>query len=356
MHSDETIDVFSPFWAFPGAHGHLGSAVDTHNNDKPSKPDVSGAAVAEQTSSSSSSNNDKEMGAVEHRMENDIMDVGGGLSFGGLAGEVEQIADNVDGFLDDFLALGGGADGEIAEEDLCWLEEMDPTAFLPPPPLPPSSDDVAAGRDDRLPSPAHEIKLTVPLVAEGGEARWTPAAPAPVLAAAPVPAGGPAIAAVGVTPSSAGTPAASAPVGSDTNGVNGESVQEGFPVVGAAAAAAAASGAPFDSAGGAAAAAAAATVTQKEQLRRQKVERYLEKRKRRRWSKVSSYQSRQRVANARPRHKGRFLPLESEFVPIAELQRRQRNLVKEMRDKAAALARTADAGVVSPDFNQHVAV
>eukprot|EP00904_Undaria_pinnatifida_P012093 jgi/Undpi1/8013/HiC_scaffold_24.g10485.m1 len=68
-------------------------------------------------------------------------------------------------------------------------------------------------------------------------------------------------------------------------------------------------------------------LSQKELLRRQKVERYLAKKKSRRWSRASSYQSRQRVANNRPRHKGRFLPLVSDFVPISELKRRQRALM-----------------------------
>ena len=67
-------------------------------------------------------------------------------------------------------------------------------------------------------------------------------------------------------------------------------------------------------------------LSQKE-LRRQKVERYLAKKKRRLWSRASSYQSRQRVANNRPRHKGRFLPLVSDFVPMSELKRRQRALM-----------------------------
>lgn len=70
----------------------------------------------------------------------------------------------------------------------------------------------------------------------------------------------------------------------------------------------------------------------KEKLRRQKVARYLEKKKRRVWSKMAPYKSRQRVANARPRHKGRFLPLESDFVPIQELQRRQRAIFKQMQE------------------------
>ena len=68
-------------------------------------------------------------------------------------------------------------------------------------------------------------------------------------------------------------------------------------------------------------------LSQKELIRRQKVERYLAKKTRRRWSRASSYQSRQRVANSRPRHKGRFLPLVSDFVPISELKRRQRALL-----------------------------
>ena len=74
-------------------------------------------------------------------------------------------------------------------------------------------------------------------------------------------------------------------------------------------------------------------LSQKELVRRQKVERYLAKKKRRRWSRASSYQSRQRVANSRPRHKGRFLPLVSEFVPISELKRRQRALFAQQAEE-----------------------
>lgn len=69
-------------------------------------------------------------------------------------------------------------------------------------------------------------------------------------------------------------------------------------------------------------------LSEQEKLRRQKVARYLEKKKRRQWSREAPYKNRQRVANSRPRHKGRFLPLESEFVPIVELQRRQRASLK----------------------------
>lgn len=74
-------------------------------------------------------------------------------------------------------------------------------------------------------------------------------------------------------------------------------------------------------------------LSQKELVRRQKVERYLAKKKCRRWSRASSYQSRQRVANSRPRHKGRFLPLVSDFVPISELKRRQRALFAQQAEE-----------------------
>lgn len=75
------------------------------------------------------------------------------------------------------------------------------------------------------------------------------------------------------------------------------------------------------------------TLSSREQLRRLKVARYLEKKKRRQWSRTAPYKSRQVVANSRPRHKGRFLPLESEFVPIAELQRRQRASFKQQQEQ-----------------------
>ena len=71
------------------------------------------------------------------------------------------------------------------------------------------------------------------------------------------------------------------------------------------------------------------------ETRQVKIARYLAKRNRRCWVKTSSYESRKKVANGRLRHKGRFLPLISDFIPIAELQRRQRAMMKEMQEKAA---------------------
>ncbi|CAN0085813.1 unnamed protein product [Discosporangium mesarthrocarpum] len=62
----------------------------------------------------------------------------------------------------------------------------------------------------------------------------------------------------------------------------------------------------------------------KAQRRRAAVERYLIKKKRRRWFLKADYSSRQRVARARPRVKGRFIRQESEFVPITELMRKSR--------------------------------
>lgn len=69
--------------------------------------------------------------------------------------------------------------------------------------------------------------------------------------------------------------------------------------------------------------------------RRAAIQRYLAKKSRRTWTKASSYKSRQRVANSRPRYKGRFVPQESNFVPIAELKRRQWMELKERQDVAA---------------------
>ena len=45
------------------------------------------------------------------------------------------------------------------------------------------------------------------------------------------------------------------------------------------------------------------------ETRQQKIERYLYKRKRRCWNRKKRYEVRQSFANARPRHKGRFIPL-----------------------------------------------
>jgi len=47
--------------------------------------------------------------------------------------------------------------------------------------------------------------------------------------------------------------------------------------------------------------------TEKEKSRKMKVARYMEKKSKRRWSKVCSYKVRQNFANSRPRVKGRFI-------------------------------------------------
>lgn len=71
----------------------------------------------------------------------------------------------------------------------------------------------------------------------------------------------------------------------------------------------------------------------KEMLRRYKVARYLAKKAKRKWTRSGKplYQGRKHVANIRPRHKGRFMPMESNFMPLAELQRRRRTLSKQMQ-------------------------
>ena len=70
-------------------------------------------------------------------------------------------------------------------------------------------------------------------------------------------------------------------------------------------------------------------LSEHEKLRRGKVLRYLEKKKRRKFSKKGAiYTSRQRVANSRPRINGRFLPASiGDFIPVNELRRRNRSLI-----------------------------
>jgi len=59
-------------------------------------------------------------------------------------------------------------------------------------------------------------------------------------------------------------------------------------------------------------------------IRKEKIDRYLEKKKKRKWSKKALYTSRQNVANSRPRINGRFLPIDSEFIPISEIHKRNK--------------------------------
>lgn len=226
----------------------------------------------------------------------------------------DMLATDVGGFLDGFLALAHdsaeGAStceigvGDVADEDLAWLDH--PDAFLPSP---------ACSFDDGEPSVSQEPSLPIVMDDAGGSKDI--AVREAVVRVGSVSCDGDdvSVVAVMIDLSEGGvndddcTIAATCRAAADV--VSG--------VVGAEARAAlSCGGEPI--------------VFLKEQLRKQKVARYLAKRRRRKWTRAScSYKSRQRVANARPRHKGRFMPLESEFVPIAELQRRQRALMKQMQ-------------------------
>lgn len=58
------------------------------------------------------------------------------------------------------------------------------------------------------------------------------------------------------------------------------------------------------------------------ETRQQKIDRYLYKKKRRCWNRTKGYVIRQEFANARPRYKGRFLPVATEkFVPVSQLKK-----------------------------------
>eukprot|EP00752_Nemacystus_decipiens_P011805 g10474.t1 len=382
MHDGETMDLFAPFGAFPGAprhQNHLMGTVDNDGNNNSgdainagsiakvgvTAPPRGGPTNAGETDGTGA-------GGVEpQRLDNIELNDGVG----------DNIADNVDGFLDDFLALvddagsggegmdvlmdtrdtdgdaNGNSDGNIAE-DLNWLDDMDLAAFLPPPAAP----DAAFADTNKPPSSsAHEMSpAPEPAVVDGGAA------------AAPVAGAG---AAVVVASQTEGSSQRAVEDGSSTvhDSATSAAPPSSAELSAEAAVAGAASGAPGLAEGGGAAGrnehndggafanaggegggggGDAADVSRKEQLRRQKVARYLAKKKTRQWSKAkaSSYQSRQRVANSRPRHKGRFLPLESDFVPIAELQRRQRALMKQMQEKAAAARATATAE--APSFGR----
>ncbi|CAN0545675.1 unnamed protein product [Ectocarpus sp. 12 AP-2014] len=379
MHDDEAIiSMYAPFWACSGAHRPVEGMVDSSDrkmnaggNNGNSEVGAGGGSAAtvpapgtlgKNKSSSIIINNNNESG---ENKQLDSMDVGLDVSGEG------DIADNVDGFLDEFIALAGnddygdsimveegcegGGGAAISEEDLAYLADMDLADFLPA-----DAGPGGGGGAPLSPSSVHEIETLPDHVAGGGEV----SAPVMTAAAAPPPLG-----AAGGQGGVMGSPVAGGVA--EVSGVGDVS-----PIRSVAAAVAvaavevvAAPGVNGDGGGAArrkgkgkhqdAAVAAAvtdwdggdddadATVSVKEQVRRQKVARYLAKKQRRRWSKASSYQSRQRVANSRPRHKGRFLPLESEFVPIAELQRRQRVLMAQMREKAATATAAATAGSAS---------
>ncbi|CAM9672816.1 unnamed protein product [Ectocarpus sp. 4 AP-2014] len=389
MHNDETItSMYAPFWACSGAHRPVEGTVDSNDrkinaggNNGNSEVGAGGGSAATvpaggtlgKNKSSSSIINNNESGENQ-RKQLDSMDVGLNVTGEG------DIADNVDGFLDEFIALAGGDDygdsmmleegceggggATISEEDLAYLADMDLADFLPAEGVEGASDAGSGGGGGGgaplSPSSAHEIETLPDHVAGGGEVS------APVMTAAAA-AAAPPLAAAGGQGGVMGSPEAGG--GAEVSGVGDVSSIQSVAAAAAAVEVVAAPGVNADVGGAArrkgkgkhqdAAAAAAvtdldggdddadATVSVKEQVRRQKVARYLAKKQRRRWSKASSYQSRQRVANSRPRHKGRFLPLESEFVPIAELQRRQRVLMAQMREKAAAATAVATAGSAS---------
>ncbi|CAM9601599.1 unnamed protein product [Ectocarpus sp. 13 AM-2016] len=378
MHDDETIiSMYAPFWECSGAHRPVEGTVDRSErkinaggNTGESEVGAGGGSVATVpaagTLGKTKSSNIVINNESGENKQLDSMDVG-------LNGSGEgDIADNVDGFLDEFIALagnddygdsimveegcGGGGGAAISEEDLVYLADMDLDNFLPAGAAEGASD-AGTGGGGGAPlssSSVHEIEALPDHVAGGGEV----SAPVMTAAAAPPPLG-----AAGGQGGVMGSPVAGG--GAEVSGVGDVSPIRSV----AAVEVVAAPGVNADGGGAArrkgkgkhqdAAVAAAvtdwdggdddadATVSVKEQVRRQKVARYLAKKQKRRWSKASSYQSRQRVANSRPRHKGRFLPLESEFVPIAELQRRQRVLMAQMREKAATATAAASAGSAS---------
>ncbi|CAM9905630.1 unnamed protein product [Ectocarpus sp. 12 AP-2014] len=385
MHDDETIiSMYAPFWACSGAYRPVEGTVDSSDpkinaggNNGNSEVGAGGGSAATvpaagtlgKTKSSNIIINNK---SGENK-QLDSMDVRLNVSGEG------DIADNVDGFLDEFIALAGnddygdsimveegcegGGGAAISEEDLAYLADMDLADFLPAGAAEGASDAWAGGGGGAPLSPSfvYEIETLPDHVAGGGEE----SAPVMTAAAAPPPLG-----AAGGQGGVMGSPVAGG--GAEVSDVGDVSPIRSVAAAAVAVAAVevvAAPGVNADGGGAArrkgkgkhqdAAVAAAvtdwddgeedadATVSVKEQVRRQKVARYLAKKQRRRWSKASSYQSRQRVANSRPRHKGRFLPLESEFVPIAELQRRQRVLMAQMREKAATATAAATAGSAS---------
>ncbi|CAI2369748.1 unnamed protein product [Moneuplotes crassus] len=65
--------------------------------------------------------------------------------------------------------------------------------------------------------------------------------------------------------------------------------------------------------------------------RAQKVKKYLEKKHRRKWNKHVNYQSRKKVADTRPRYKGRFLSSEQAIELAQELRLDQKNKLEKAR-------------------------
>lgn len=262
-------------------------------------------------------------------------------------GDVENIANNVEDFLNDFLAL---AEGEL-DDDLSMNMDMfsqvgDTEARTSP--LLPVGEDVASGVEQDVFTSEAPSSTTMSVVPEPTAA----AAPVSVVAAAvgitaPGTGGGdpsgspdvdvtevsaPADVPVATTSSSTGDDSAlttSEPLATCSNTV---------PVT--AVAATAPSHAPGFSMEGVSPTGGRSGTSNS---RAAAIQRYLSKKSRRCWTKASSYKSRQRVANSRPRHKGRFVPQESNFVPIAELKRRQ---WMELKEKLDAAARAQDDALI----------
>ncbi|CAM9952441.1 unnamed protein product [Ascophyllum nodosum] len=285
-----------------------------------------------QTNKSSSGKPTAELAAAEPG-ELQPMDFDGGL--GGDQGGTENIADSIDEFLD-FLALASsgpvaGTDGmKIPESDLdlAWLDNFDNL-----PPASPISEVVVTSTDrENISPPSEDLSPAAVLSMTPSEREPTSvAAEAAVAVVAAVSAAAEAAAAF-FDPAACGALAQPYDGGlamvapTVTSAAEGEgdgtgryvNVEPAIPRRDTTA----------DEGGGYA-------LMNRGETRQVKIARYLAKRNRRCWVKTSSYESRKKVANGRLRHKGRFLPLISDFIPIAELQRRQRAMMKEMQEKAA---------------------
>ena len=257
----------------------------------------------------------------------------------GLGGDQEDagnIADNIDDFLDDFLALassepGAGTNGmEILEGglELAWLANLDD---LPSSSSPISEGAVSCGSRDNASSPSEDLSPAAVLSVAPPEQEPTfaavEAAAAEAAAAAfdPVACGAPAQP-FGGGLAEAAPAATSATDGEDDGTGSYITVEPAIPRRDTTA-----NEGCED------------VLMNRGEARQIKIARYLAKRNRRCWVKASSYESRKKVANGRPRHKGRFLPLVSDFVSNAELQRRQRAMMKEMQEKAARAHQEASA-------------
>lgn len=286
-------------------------------------------------------------------------------------GDVENIANNVDDFLNDFLAL---AEGEMAD-DLSMSMEMfsqlgdtdAPTSTLS------GGENLASGvkqdaflSEASLSAAAPEPTATVSVLASGvensSEASLSTMSVVPEPTVTEVHVSGVA-SAVGITAPGTGgedvdvadvSALADVPVATTSTSTGDDSsLMISDPLVAcsttvsethvAEAAAAASNDPPMFygnvpiSTGSISPPGGAST------SRRAAIQRYLAKKSRRCWTKASSYKSRQRVANSRPRHKGRFVPQESNFVPIAELKRRQWMEFKERQDEAARAQQEDDS-------------